>query len=217
MLTSACRRWSVVAPALLALWTAAAGPAHAAAVTYDVVGGAGLDVGEICLTSTTCPTASPAFDLTSAGAITGTITYDSTAHQASFSFTLASSAAFGTETLAAGSTFSASNVSTTAFGSGFNQSGALSNGSATATLSGFTQTQSAPIISGFSCSGTATFVCGVTVGPSGLQWSGPGGPYQGQFTFDVTAAPVPLPAAIWLMVSALGAGALAARTRRVSI
>lgn len=196
--------------------------ATAATVVLGITGGPGLDQGQLCLTTQLCP-GSPAYQWVSGGAVAGSFSYDSSAGTASFSMTLTQNASFGAETLLAGSTFSASNVQVnlTPLGSGqmITQTGAPINGSANLLFSpALSMLQATPAISGLSCTlGFATEVCGVSLGSTGLV-VGPdsnGKNYSTFLTFNVNATPVPLPAALPLLLSGIGAlGAVARRRRR---
>jgi hypothetical protein len=77
----------------------------------------------------------------------------------------------------------------------------------------------APAISGLTCSfGTGSDQCGVSLGAAGLE-VGPdskGVNYSAFLTFNVDVAPVPLPAAAWLMISGLGYLAAFRRKRNPS-
>jgi hypothetical protein len=200
------------------------GAATAATVVLGVSGGPGLDQGQLCLSTQLCP-GNPTYQWASGGAVSGSFSYDSTAGTASFSLTLTQNAIFGAETLLAGSTFSGSNVQVNqaALGSGqmITQTGAPINGSANLLFNpSLSMVQATPVISGLSCTlGFSTNVCGVSLGSTGLV-VGPdsgGNNYSAFLTFNVNATPVPLPAALPLLLSGFGAiGAFARRRRRAS-
>jgi hypothetical protein len=200
-----------------------AGPraAEAATLVYSV-GGPGLDQGQLCPSTLLCP-GNPAYSWQSGGQVSGTITYDSTAGTASFSFLLTQNASFGGETLLSGSTFSGSNipVALSALGAGqqITQTGALVSGSANLLFSpSLSMQQNSPVISAFSCTlFPGNNLCGVSLGSTGLV-SGPdgsGNSYSAFLTFNVTAAPVPLPAGFGLLGSGLAGLLGLARSRRL--
>ncbi len=184
-----------------------AAPAATMAATLTVTGGPGLDQGEMCVTGNLCP-GTPAFSLIGAAPVTGSFTYNSGPQTVDFSLTLTAPANFGAVSLLAGSTFSASGVSVISlpYGGGIlvAQTGAATGLASPLLVSGpFGVLATSPTISALTCTiGTGSDQCGVSLGASGLQLSGPGGPYDTFATFNVNV--VPVPAAVWLFGSALG-------------
>jgi hypothetical protein len=218
---AAPRLGALIATAVLAV-VAVPRSAEASTVTLGVNGGPGLDQGQLCLSTQACP-GNPAFQWVSGGAVSGFFSYDNVAGTASFSLTLTSDASFGGETLLTGSTVSGSNVQVALLplgGSGqqISQIGAPINGSANLLFSpALSAVQSTPVISGLSCTlGFSSNVCGVSLGSTGLVVgpNGSGNNYSAFLTFNVTATPVPLPAALPLLLSGMGAGAAFLRRRR---
>jgi len=187
-------------------------PKPAGASVVDVIGGPGLDQGALCLTGQLCPGTSPAFSLSGGAAVSGAFDYNSVTKTVDFSLTLLSNASFGSETLLKGSVFSANGVPVGLSSLGGGATEVTQNGAATgaATLSfnpGLAMILGAPVISGLTCSfGTGSDQCGVSLGASGLE-VGPDSKnldYNAFLTFNSDVAPVPLPAAAWLMLSGLG-------------
>lgn len=209
------------------------GAANSRATTVNVTGGPGLDQGSICLASGLCPSSSPAYNLSGDGAVSGSFVYtpgSGSGGTVSFDLTLTSPASFtatsGSTTpssiqLLANSTFSGTvSVTSSADGSGIevSQTGlALSNNDVLNFSTGTSATQTTPIISGLTCTiGTGGDLCGLTLGPTDLQFSSGGTSYNAQWTFDTTVVPVPLPASSWLVLSGVGGLALLARRRRAA-
>jgi hypothetical protein len=212
---------------LLVAFALAAAPetSQAATITMGTTGG-GLDQGFLCATTTgqVCPT-DPTFTFAGNAGVSGTFTYNGSADTASFALTLTQNASFGSETLLAGSTFSASNVPVqlSALGSGqqITQVGAPVNGVANLSFSpSLAMIQGAPAISALSCAlGGSSDVCGVSLGAGGLE-VGPDSSdtnYTSFLTFNVELQPVPLPAALPLMFSGLALlGGVGRRRRRAA-
>jgi hypothetical protein len=226
------RRSSTIPLAALVLGTmAAAGPAAVRAdtiVSFDLNGSsdlAGSPTGSptaFCVVGNACPS-DPAFALGANVPISGSVSFDLTTQTMTFSLTLDQSATFGSLTLPAGSTLSASGAAPVSVSvSSSTKKGVTTDtilsGSATSIVStnlvlptGFSQTANQPIISGIDCLVTASaggscgFVLGTPVsGPSALQISNGSGSYDGVFSVSATLVPVPLPAALPLLISALG-------------
>lgn len=228
---------SVLAAALaLILGVAVSRPSQASQV-IAVVPGAGsvLDQGALCLTSSPlCPGNATDLALSTPYAdVSGSFVYtptSATSGTMSFTLTLTSNAVFGSQSLLAGSTFTASNIDVSESISGKTESisqvgqtgGAIVSNASMTFASGLPVIEHTPAISGLNCQFTSNGgLCGVSVGgslSSGLQF-GPdpgngGADYNGFFTFDTTVTPVPLPASFWLMLGGLGCFALLKRHSR---
>lgn len=218
------KRWMVVSAVSCAL-----APAFAAASSLGVTGGPGLDVGSLCLTSDFfCSANSAATDLNLSGTnnpVSGSFSYDAADNEISFSLTLTQNVTFtgpsGTEILAAGSTFSASNIAvSTPNGGVVNGSGGTAAAALFASTSGgapfASLTDPSVVIDSVSCTVVGSGQCGVQLGVGGFNVLSVGGQsFDAAITFNANVSPVPLPAAAWLLVSALG-GLVAVR-RRVNL
>jgi len=190
--------------------------ASAGAVTLPVIGGPGLDQGQICGVGALCP-GSPIFSLIGTAAATGSFTYDPGAQTVDFTLTLAADANFGGALLLAGSTFSAAGVPVIAapLGGGayvISQLGAATGLASPVLLSpAFPLTQNTPAISGLTCTvGTGADQCGVSLGSGGLEIDAGGVPVTAFLTFNVN---VPEPGTALLLVAGLAGLALASRRR----
>lgn len=218
--------------ALVLTVASALAPSASRATTVTVTGGGGLDQGEICLASGLCPSTPDVYGLSGDGAISGTFVYtpgSGSSGTVSFDLTLTAPATFtatsgatspSTIQLLANSTFSGTvDVTATSSGSGtlLTQSGlALSNTDTFDFSTGTTALETTPIISALTCSiGTGSSACGLTLGPTDLQLTSGGTQYSAQWTIDTIVTPVPLPASVWLFLSAVGGFGWALRRRTV--
>lgn len=204
---------------------------HASFASTVTVSGGGLDAGALCSIGALCP-ANPinGFGYTSGGAVTGTLDFNPTTDQADFSFTLSSSAFFGTEELLAGSTFSATAIPVTVTTSGGVQTISLASPPLDGTTSNvefispaLTMIENNPSLSALQCQITsASGQCGISLGSvngsgNALEFvDASNKDYNAYLTFNVNMVPVPVPAALPLFLSGLaGLGAMATRRRRL--
>jgi hypothetical protein len=223
----------------LILGVAASRPSQASTL-IDVVPGAGsvLDQGALCLTSSAlCPGNATDLGLSAPYAtVSGSFVYtptSATSGTMSFTLTLTSNAAFGSQSLLAGSTFTASNIDVSESVSGKTESmsqvaqtgGAIVSNAGMSFASGLPVLEHTPAVTDLNCQFTSKGgLCGVSLGgslSSGLQF-GPdpgngGADYNGFFTFDTTVTPVPLPASFWLMLGGLSCFALLRRQSRAAM
>lgn len=192
---------------------AASLPQVAHALTLGVTGGAGLDQGALCLIGQPCPPGTTtATSLAGAAPVTGSFVYNPITQTVSFSLTLTSNASFGTETLLAGSSFSAANVAVSPSIAGtttlLTQTLSAATGTANATFNApLAAISTTPSVTGLSCLIVgSTGTCGVSLGASGLQYGtgAPASTYNAFLTFNTNVTPVPLPASAWLLITGLG-------------
>lgn len=209
-------------------------PSAVRATTVEVTGGGGLDVGEICSTSDTCPSASPVYNLSTDAGLGGSFVFTSTGSSTgtvSFNLSLSSPATFTASSgstnpssiqLGALSTFSGTvSVATSADGAGIKvvETGLAFGTSSMNFSSGFSPSgPSTPVISSLTCTiGTGSDICGVTVGGTDLELTNGTSTYQAQITFDTNVMPVPLSASLWFMLGGLGVLGFAHQKRRPSV
>lgn len=207
-------RWMTAAVAALAVTVASS---QALAVTLPVIGGPGLDQGQICPTGSLCP-GTPAFSLIGTAAATGSFTYNVGPSTVDFTLTLAAPASFGIPSLLPGSTFSAVGVPVISAPLGGGAFVIAQSGPATGlaspllTAPAFPILANTPAISGLTCTvGTGADQCGVSLGAAGLTIDGsPFGVFDAFLTFNVN---VPEPTTALLVVSGLTGLVLAGRRR----
>jgi len=213
--------------ALLAALVLSSAPLAASALTLPVIGGPGVDQGQVCPSASSCP-GSPLVSLDAPAALTGTITYNSGPSTVDVLLTLAVPASFGggTVSLGAGSTLSATGIpviSLPAGGGAYQivQTGAAS-GSVTGTVGStlpitITPVALTPAISGLTCIvGTGADQCGLSIGPGGFTFNvtGLGPSLDGNYDVFMTAnVNVPEPGTALLLASGTAALAFAARRR----
>ncbi len=191
------------------------------------VSGGGLDGGALCTIGAICPT-NPVngYAYSSGGAATGTLTYNPGTDVANFTFVLSANTFFGTEELMAGSSFSATAIPVTVTTSGGVQTISLASPPLDATTNNvqfispaLTMIENNPSLSAFQCQLTsASGQCGVSLGSvngsgNALEFVDANNKdYNAYLTFNVNVVPVPVPAALPLLLSGLaGLGAMAVR------
>jgi hypothetical protein len=198
-------------------------PQLASATTLTVTGGPGLDGGALCPSGGVFCPGTP--DLALGGTtnpLSGSFTYNPTLNELSFDLTLTQAVTFsgsgGSETFEPGTTFTATDVVVSApTGSGGTVSASDVAGGAAATLyyvtsSSSTQQQlvdSSIFLASLSCQTLgASRQCGVILGEAGSNElaAGPvsGENYGGVLDLNVSVNVVPLPGAVWLLISGLG-------------
>jgi hypothetical protein len=205
-------RFRSMAVALIALGLASV-PLRASAslITLPVLGGPGLDDGQICLTSVLCP-GNATLTLTTEGAVTGSFVYDDVANTVSFSLTLSSPAIFtGGGPPAAvlpGTVYTATGIPVLNIPLGGGAYELVQNGAATSSTAvagwgaPYSQVVGTPNVSSLDCTvNSGADVCGVSLGPAGNLITDGATPYQVLETFNVN---VPEPATIAIV----GAGLL---------
>jgi hypothetical protein len=204
------RRERILAALALALGSTLASQASLA-TTVDVTGGPGVDQGALCVAGQPCPS-TPALNLIGTAPVSGSFDYNSTTQSVDFTLTLTANASFGSETLLAGSIFSAVDVPVLATSLGHGAEEIVQNGTAAGVSElnfspGLASILNVPSLSGLTCTiGTGSDQCGLSLGAAGLE-VGPdvhGTNYNAFLTVNTNVTPVPLPAAAWLMLSGLG-------------
>jgi hypothetical protein len=207
-----------------ALWIAlclAVAAAPASALTVPVVGGPGLDQGQVCVSGTLCP-GTPSLSLTGPAAATGSVTYNAGPSTVDITLTLTQNADFGgLAQMLAGTTFSALGVPVISFpfGSGIQvvQIGGAVGLASPLNLNvtgGASVLANTPAVSGLTCSfGTGSDQCGVSFGASGLSFQATAlaQNYDAFVTFNVN---VPEPGTLVTLAFGVAGLAFAGRSRR---
>jgi hypothetical protein len=189
-----------------------------ASTVLSVTGGPGVDGSSaLCPTSDAlCPMSPDLTLVNGSNPVSGSFVYNSATGQINFDLSLAQNVTFtgaaGSETLEAGSTFSASGVWVTSSGgtvSGSSQSSGHSPVYATALLSigSGPITDASVYIDSIQCT-LGAGQCGLILGgpPStgGLGVAAVAGqPYEGDLTLNMNVTPVPLPGALGMLLSGL--------------
>lgn len=207
--------------ALLAALALVGLAAPASALTLPVVGGPGLDQGELCPSSSSCP-GNPAASLTVPAAATGSITFNSGPSTVDLTLTLSQNADFGGfAQILAGSTFTASGIPVITIPMGGGAFQIVQAGLATGLVSplnlampgGASILASSPAVSGLSCTvGTGSDQCGASFGPGGLTFQSTlsGQNYDAFVTFNVN---VPEPGTLATLTLGITGLAFASRRR----
>jgi hypothetical protein len=207
-------------------------PQESSASTVSVSGG-GLDAGGLCALGASCPaTPIDGYGYSSGGAVSGTLDYNSITDTADFTFTLTSNTYFGTEELAAGSTFSATAIPVTVT-AGAHSTTSISLASPVDGTTGnvnfispaLTVNENNPSLSVFTCTLTSTAgSCGVSLGSvngagNSLEFvDASNNEYNAYLTFNVNVVPVPLPATLPLLLAGLaGLGAMGRRCKVAAV
>ena len=191
----------------------------ASLITLGVLGGAGLDDGQICLTGPLCP-GNPLLTLTTEGAVSGSFVYDDVANTVSFTLTLLAPAVFTgggpPATLLPGTVFSASGIPVLKIPSGGGYE-LIQIGTATGVVAPvgwgapYSQVVGTPDVSSLDCLVDTGSQCGFSLGAGGNIITDGVTPYQVLETFNVV---VPEPAT--LAIVGVGLAALLLLNRRTA-
>ena len=193
----------------------------ASALTLPVIGGPGLDQGEICASGSTCP-GTPSYSLTAPAGTTGSFTYNVGPSTVDFTLTLTQDADFGgTAQFLAGSTFSAIGVPVMTFPIGGGAFQIIQVGLATGLVSplslvvagGATVLADTPAVNSLTCSvGTGSDQCGVSFGPGDFSFNATAlaSDFDAFVTFNVN---VPEPGTLMTLAFGIAGLSLAARRR----
>jgi hypothetical protein len=190
----------------------------ASLITLPVLGGPGLDDGQICPTSLLCP-GNPTLSLTTDGAVSGSFVYDDVANTVSLSLTLLAPAVFTgggpPATLLPGTVFTVSGIPVLNIPLGGGAFELVQTGSATGVVSPvgwgapYSQVVGTPDVSSLDCTvGLGSDQCGVSFGPGGNVITDGVNGYQVLETFNVN---VPEPATVAILSMGLAGLVLASR------